>query len=584
MKPMRRQRHKQVSASFFPTFAWWLSRAFFTLVTVWTWHQGWEAGQSVAAPAPPDPVQERLRSRLEALPLPPAITVAGERIRVPLALLTFYERRAYQPAWLRGVELLPPGAVLIAAIEAIQQDGLRPTDYHLTPIHVLQTTLRSTQEQHASPDVDSLVDLDLLLTDAFFLYSAHVLAGRINPDTDRTERKETRQKIDLVLLLENALATNQLATVLPSMFPSHPLYTNLRQALAHYRNLAAAGGWPRVPNCPKLYPGDRDGCLRTLRTRLHIEGFLSAEQPREKDLYDPALVRAVRRFQRQHGLSIDGIIGPATMAAVNVSAEARVRQLELNLERLRWLPRDPEPRALVVNVPGFTLEIWEHGQSVKTIRIVVGKEISATPVFSAPMTYLVLNPDWLMPHSIAAKEMLPRIRQDPSYLTAHRIKVVQRTDGEARVVNPNGIDWSRLSANNFPYRLRQEPGPTNSMGRIKFMFPNPFSIYLHDTPARSRHLFGNRVRTFSHGCIRVEEPIELATYLLAENQQWSQEVLLGALDRGKQRTVHLADPVPVHLVYWTAWVDQDGVLQFRPDIYGYDQMLDKALRKAPSTL
>ena len=555
------------------------------MMAAWTWHQGWAAGHSVTAMPTPDQVQDRLHSRLAELPLPPSITVAGERIRVPLALLAFYERRAYQPAWIQGAELLPPGEVLVAAIGAIQHEGLRPTDYHLTQIHTLRTTLRSTQEQHSFLDADHLVDLDLLLTDAFFLYSAHLLTGRINPDSDRTEWKDTRRKVDLVALLENVLATNQVENFLRNAPPAHPLYVNLRQALAQYRDIIAAGGWPKVPNCPKLYPGDRDPCLRTLRIRLQAEGFLPAKHHlHEQDFYDDELVRAVRRFQKRYGLSVDGIIGPATLAAVNVSAEARARQIALNLERLRWLPRNPEPHALVVNIPGFTLEMWESGQSVKTMRIVVGKELSATPVFSAPMTYLVLNPDWHLPHSIAAKEMLPRIRQDPSYLATHRIRVVQRVDGETRVVNPNGIDWSQLSANNFPYRLRQEPGPTNSMGRIKFMFPNPFSIYLHDTPVRSRHLFGNRVRTFSHGCIRVEEPIELAAYLLAENQQWTPDALMVALDRGKQRTVRLSDPIPVHIVYWTAWVDQEGVLQFRPDIYGYDRLLDRALRKAPSIL
>ncbi|MEW6296637.1 MAG: L,D-transpeptidase family protein [Thermodesulfobacteriota bacterium] len=561
-------------------------RALAALLAVLVWLHSAVLKESEAAQSAPEPVQARLRQRLEAAPLPPSLVVAGERVRVPLALLLFYERRAYHPAWSRDAVLLPHGAALVAAIEAIDQEGLRPADYHLAQIHALLTALRAAHEQHSFPDPEYLVDLDLLLTDAFFLYSAHLLAGRIDPDTDRTEWKDTRRKVDLVALLETALATNHVETVLRSAPPSHPLYVNLRQALAQYRKIAAAGGWPKVPDCPKLYPGDRAPCVRHLRARLQAEGFLPPVPvpAKDKDLYDDALARAMRRFQRRHGLSVDAIVGPATLAALNVSAEARARQIALNLERLRWLPRELEPRALVINVTGFTLEAWEYGRPVLKMRIVVGKEGTATPVFSAPMTYLVLNPEWHLPHSIATKEMLPRIRRDPGYLTAHRIQVVQRVDGEPRVIDPGTIDWNQLSADNFPYRLRQQPGPTNSMGRIKFMFPNRFSVYLHDTPARTRHLFSSRVRTFSHGCIRVEDPLELATYVLQDSQQWNQDALVATLDRGRKRTVRLATPIPVHIVYWTAWVDQDGVLQFRPDIYGYDTRLDKALRKAPPTL
>jgi murein L,D-transpeptidase YcbB/YkuD len=540
----------------------------------------------MAAQLPPESVQARLRQRLAALPLPPYLVVAGERVRVPLGVVLFYERRAYQPAWSFGAVLLPHGAALIAAIEAIDQEGLQPTDYHLVQIQTLVTGLRAAHEQHASPDPDHLVDLDLLLTDAFFLYNAHLLAGRIDPETERTEWKDSRRKIDLVALLEHALATNQVETVLRSALPSHPLYVNLRRAFAHYRKIAAAGGWSQVPDCSTLHPGDRAPCVRYLRARLHAEGFLppALAAKKDPDLYDNTLARAVRHFQQRYGLSTDAIVGPSTLAALNVSAMARARQLALNLERFRWLPRESAPRALVINVAGFILEAWEYGRPVWSMRIVVGKEGAATPVFSTYMTHLVLNPEWYLPHSIATTELLPRIRRNPSYLTAHRIQVVQRADGELKVVDPRTINWNRLSAAHFPYRLRQEPGPTNSMGRIKFMLPNPFGIYLHDTPARSRHLFNHRVRTFSHGCIRVEEPLELACYVLQDSAQWTPDTLVAALDRGRKRTVWLPSPLPVHLVYWTAWVDEKGAVQFRPDIYGYDRQLDRALRKAPPIL
>lgn len=544
------------------------------------------SGKSIAARLAPDSVQAQLRQRLATAPLPPHLVVAGEQVRVPLALMHFYERRAYRPAWTAGAALLPQSAALLAVIEAIDQEGLQPTDYHMTQIRRLLSFLRSASTHPAPLDPDAVVDLDLLLTDAFFLSIAHLLAGRIDPEADRTEWKASRRKIELVPLLEHALATHQVASVLRTAAPSHPLYVHLRQALAHYRKIAAAGGWATVPDCPTLYPGDRAPCVPHLRARLRTEGFLAAGTgaAADDDRYDDTLARAVRRFQRRYGLSPDAVVGPATRAALNVPAAARARQIALNLERFRWLPRDLPPRALVINIAGFSLEAWEHGRPVWHTRIVVGTQATATPVFSAPMTHLVLNPEWHLPHSIATKEMLPRIRRNPNYLTVHRIQVLQRIDGKSTIVDPRTVDWRQLSADNFPYRLRQEPGPTNSLGRIKFMLPNPFNIYLHDTPVHSRHLFNTRVRTFSHGCIRVEEPLELAAYVLQENPQWTQDTLVAALDRGKRRTVRLASPLPVHIVYWTAWSDQEGVVHFRPDIYGYDARLEKALRKPPPFL
>ncbi|MCS6924279.1 MAG: L,D-transpeptidase family protein [Candidatus Binatia bacterium] len=557
------------------------------LLTVLAWSCLGLSGKGIAAQLAPDSVQAQLYQRLATTPLPPYLVVAGEHIRAPLALLHFYQRRAYQPAWTAGAVLLPQGTTLLAAIEAIDQEGLQPADYHLKQIRRLLSILRSAPARHhASRDLDAVVDLDLLLTDAFFLYTAHLLAGRIDPETDRTEWQASRRKIDLVSLLEHALATNQVVRVLRTAAPSHPLYVQLRQALAHYREIAAAGGWATVPDCPTLSPGDRAPCVPHLRARLRAEGFLASDRDAAAatDQYDDTLARAVRRFQRRYGLSPDAIVGPATRAALNVPATARARQIALNLERLRWLPRELPPRALVINIAGFSLEAWEHGRPVWNTRIVVGKEATATPVFSAPMTHLVLNPEWHLPHSIATKELLPRIRRNPNYLTAHRIQVLQRVNGKSTVIDPRTVNWRQLSAEYFPYRLRQEPGPTNSLGRIKFMLPNPFNIYLHDTPPHSRHLFENRVRTFSHGCIRVEEPLELATYVLRENPQWTQDTLVAALDRGTRRTVRLTSPLPVHIVYWTAWVDQEGVVQFRPDIYGYDTRLEKALRKPPPFL
>jgi murein L,D-transpeptidase YcbB/YkuD len=262
-----------------------------------------------------------------------------------------------------------------------------------------------------------------------------------------------------------------------------------------------------------------------------------------------------------------------------VPVEERVRQIEVNLERWRWLPEDLGQRYILVNIANFELEVVEKSKPVMIMQVVVGKPYWRTPVFSDRMTYLVLSPYWHIPPSIAVKDKLPLIRKDHTYLATYDIKVFQGWGAETREIDPQTIDWSKVTAKDFNYRLRQEPGPLNALGRVKFMFPNKFNVYLHDTP--SRELFGKTVRTFSSGCIRIEKPIELAEYLLGGDAKWTRENILAAIDRRVEQTVRLPEPMPVHLLYWTAWSDEEGSIQFRGDIYGRDQLLDKALREKP---
>ncbi len=285
----------------------------------------------------------------------------------------------------------------------------------------------------------------------------------------------------------------------------------------------------------------------------------------------------MRRFQKWHGLAVDGVVGPATLAALNVSVEKRIRQIEVNLERWRWLPQELGARHILVNIAGFELNVIENGQPVMTMRVVMGKEERPTPVFSGALTYLVVCPYWQVPSTIAVKDKLPQIRKDPGYLTRKKIKVFQ--GGEA--INPRTINWSEVTAKNFNYRFRQDPGPKNALGRVKFVFPNPFSVILHDTP--DRELFTRNVRTFSSGCIRVEKPIELAEYVMHGDPQWTREKILATINKWVERTVWLPEPIPVHLLYFTAWVDAEGMTHFRDDIYGRDKRLDEALRKKLST-
>jgi murein L,D-transpeptidase YcbB/YkuD len=316
-----------------------------------------------------------------------------------------------------------------------------------------------------------------------------------------------------------------------------------------------------------------------LRNRLTILGDLDSNNSRDGDVFDEGLENAVKRFQRRHGLIPDGIVGRTTVGELNVRPEERIRQVEVNMERWRWLPENMGNRYIFVNVANFELGVVEGSHLVMTMRAIVGKHYQRTPVFSAKMTHLVLNPYWNIPVRIAVKEMVPLIRKDLDYLEKNSIKVFLVEGSHKTEVDSASVDWASVSSKGFNYFFRQEAGPINALGRIKFMFPNQFNVYLHDTP--HRELFERPVRQFSHGCIRIEKPLELAEYVLRGDPRWTQENLLSALDGSLNKTVKLPQPIWVYILYWTAWVEEDGTLQFRNDVYGRDKLIAGALEEEP---
>ncbi|HSE83546.1 MAG TPA: L,D-transpeptidase family protein [Thermodesulfobacteriota bacterium] len=497
--------------------------------------------ENVGAQTLSEQISEYLQNRIEAAGTPPAITVDGEPVYASAMLIRFYKSQAFQPAWSDDKGPLPQADALTNEIRKADLEGLKPNDYHLYKIETIWNHIHKKRIEEKLLDPSELADLDLLLTDAFLTYGSHLLAGCTSPESFDLKLYTDTREADLVQVLETALNSNKIDEALRNLLPSNPAYIRLRQALTRYREIATMGGWPAVPYGSTMRAGDSGKRVEALRNRLIAEGYLDQESVKDKDLFDDNLEQAVRTFQKRNGLEPDGAVGPATLAALNVSAQERVKQIEINMERWRLLPYDLGQRYVLVNVPDFQLYVVEDGQIIMTMRVVVGQLFKRTPVFSAKMTYLVVNPSWNIPRSIAVYELLPIIRKYPGYLAKHNIKVFQGSGAEVRRVDPGTINWSKVSARNFKYRFRQDPGPKNPLGRIKFMFPNQFNVYIHDTP--SQELFSKTERCFSHGCIRIEKPIELAEYVLQADPEWTREKILSEIETAKEKVVPLPEPI-----------------------------------------
>lgn len=512
---------------------------------------------------------------------PIAAQALSERVRQQLiteprddlgALLArFYEQRAYRPGWVSDSGPTATAAAFAAILEAADADGLDPNDYPHTRIRALLGRARVP---------DTIAQLDVLLSRALLEYGSDLAQGRIDPVVVDSPWTAAPRPVDLVAALTAAVDSGRLVEALERLAPPQAGYAMLRRALRGYRDRAARGGWRAVPTGPALTPGMRDPRMGILRARLAGEGDLAAGKDSD-DVYDSTAQQAVRRFQSRHGLDPDGVVGAATVAALNVPVEARVGQIELNLERWRWMPRSLGQRYIMVNSAAFTLEVVDTARQVMTMRAIVGRPDWPTPIVSSVVTGLVFSPVWNVPRRIALEEVLPLIQRHPRYLERHRFTVFDISSGAARRVDPASIDWAAMTEQTFTLQLRQAPGPDNPLGGVKVVFGTRFNVCIHDTPARS--LFHERVRAFSHGCTRVERAAELATYLLADPVRWTADSVHARMTDSTERVVTLSPPIPVHLNYWTAWVSDDGRVEFRDDIYGWDAKLADALSNPPRT-
>jgi len=427
----------------------------------------------------------------------------------------------------------------------------------------------------------------------FLKYAAELKVGRVLPTKVDTKLFWQEKRIDETAALELVSALGNAEAFFAAWQPQIPTYLALRKALIEYQALERTGGWPSVPVGELLKPGMTSPVIPALRARLAVTDGAPAAPPLSpatpaptivadnsrssiapadpSTRYTSDLVAAVKRFQARHGLDPDGIVGKKTYLQLNIPIADRVRQIVLSMERLRWMPEDLGDHYIKVNIAGFELRRVEGRRVREVMRVVVGKPYHQTPVFSKTMEYVEINPYWNVPRSIAINEELAKLKADPGARAAKGFEAVVND----KPVPLTSIDWSGFSKNNFPIRIRQRPGPSNALGRVKFMFPNRFNVYMHDTPART--LFAEASRAYSHGCIRLARPIDMTEQVLAKVPGWTRQRIEDVLASGERTVVSLKQPIDVHITYSTAWRDEDGDVQFRPDIYRRDAKLYAAL-------
>jgi murein L,D-transpeptidase YcbB/YkuD len=472
-----------------------------------------------------------------------------------IVLPELYAKYNYQPIWVN------PGSVrqLIDAIKDSYHDGLTPEDYHLSLIQQLQRALV------AKPDSAKQAKLDVVLTDSLVRLGYHLLMGKVDPESiDSNWNMDRTLKLDPILKMSTAIESAQVTKLVAGFLPKADFYRNLKQALANYRKIQAEGGWPQVPAGETLKPSMIAPRVTTIRQRLTVTADMPAVSM-ESALYDAAVEAGVKQFQQRHGFEEDGVVGKGTLAAMNVPVKARIDQIRVNLDRARWVLHNLPQEFVVVDIAGFNVRYMRNGQEIWKTRAQVGKAYRKTPVFRDSIRYIEFNPTWTVPPTILRKDILPKIKHDPEYLQNKNMVVLNQKGTQ---IDPVTINWSQYPDKSFPYLIRQQPGPKNALGRVKFIFPNKHSVYLHDTPSKSG--FKRAGRAFSSGCIRVQYPFHFAKLLLEDKPGWDRAKIDATVESLKTTRINLSKPLTVMLLYWTATVDDQNRVVFKQDIYDRD--------------
>lgn len=510
------------------------------------------ASASVSALAEtPVEIQRRLEE-------PSGSVKIGDRIVDLAPLRDFYRERGYRLAW--GGTTAAAAERALADIQAVAQgEGLSQDAYAL------------------GAAATSEFDRDLLVSDALARFARDLASGRVSPTRMVGGMgPETRPVADVTRFLRDLASGKDLQAAGQVLPPSYAGYHRLKRAQELYRTLVRNGGWTTIADGPSIKPGGEDDRLPAIRKRLIATRELDAKHDKGKQL-DHTLGAAIKRFQLRHGIEADGAVGKATLAALNVPAEDRLKQIQANMERWRWMPRALDSTHIAVNLPAAHLELVRNGEIQMAMRVVVGDVTHQTPTMQTTMTSVVLNPTWTVPPSIATKEILPKLRKDPRYLASNNMQILDAFPDDAGQSQGLGIDWHKYSK--FPWRIRQAPGPDNALGQVKFNLSNQDDIYLHDTP--KRQYFGRIFRALSHGCVRLERPVALAQALVPTDVAAKVDELIAETNT---KTLKLEKPLTVYLMYMTAWADEDGTVHFRDDLYGHDGRLKAALKRTrPAT-
>ena len=498
-----------------------------------------------------------------------------------------YQQRNNQSIWFYADSPKPIFYEAVRQLNASGVHGLNPSFYGLEELNNIDSLFQRGVSE------EKLVDMEVNMTANYLLYNLHAHNGRLSEQQLSGYWHKDKKNVALLKEMVSMKTPEELKIQSESVFPKDRRYAQLTNYLSIYRKIESEGGWPSI-NIGKtkvIEPGEMHEAIPAVRKRLAItDPFFNAPSRLdqvdlsydlngleiEPNYYDEVLQASVEQFQARHGLAPDGRLGKETIAALNISATEKVNMIELNLERMRWLPSDYGEHYIEVNIPSFSLKVVEGNQKKLEMKVIVGTEYTSTPVFSDTLKYLVFSPTWTVPFSIKSNEMLPKLREDANHYTKLNYKFYRgwSTDNE---VDPSQIDWSEYSASDFPFNVVQQPGGANSLGRVKFIMPNDLSIYLHDTP--SDYLFNRFDRAFSHGCIRVEKPELLAEYLLRDQNEWTSEEIKQAMFSDKPKRVHLEKDYHVQITYLTAFVDENGVMNFREDVYGHDDAQSNELSR-----
>lgn len=485
-------------------------------------------------------------------------SIGGIRLGARQFVTNLYALRGNEPIWLNDNRR----ADLLDELANAEQHGFRPEDFQSNELSELYATANQG-------DASNLARFDVAATEVAARLLQHIYYGKVDPTSLNADWTFERAFApgNPAKFVNQYLEVASLSALVDDLEIRHPAYIRLQDALSRYRAIETHGGWPSVPDDTVLRPGDENAAIPILKRRLTVVGDLKEPQD-YNTFYDAALIDAVEKFQSRHGLEADGIIGPKTFVALNRTVNDRIDQLRASLERARWLFRDLESDYVLVNIGGPETFVVQNGEMVWKTRSIVGRAYRQTPVFRNEIQYMEFNPTWTVPASIFKKDKLPLIRRDINYLSRGNYTVLN-SDGTP--INPTSIDW-----NGTPnVILRQEPGPKNALGQVKFMFPNAYSVYLHDTDNRS--LFDRNERNLSSGCVRIENPFEFADLLMAGDPEWSAGRRETILASGKTIRVNLPKPIPVLLTYFTAWMDETGQVQFREDLYERDPRILNAL-------